>query len=160
MKKKKKALKTILSSVLSLALIVPMAYVGGKAGLSSVPASAIEQVSGVTISEQDELGGGATYTLWSNGVLEVFGDEAEIPAGIFPRKDVREIYFHSSTTRVHPQAFKNNPSLSKIYFDGPNEDYSDPVEIEGFRLCNTIRCLTRETIRSITGRSWILSCFS
>ena len=28
------------------------------------------------------------------------------------------------------------------------------------RLCNTIRCLTRETIRSITGRSWILSCFS
>ena len=132
MKKKKKALKTILSSVLSLALIVPMAYVGGKAGLSSVPASAIEQVSGVTISEQDELGGGATYTLWSNGVLEVFGDEAEIPAGIFPRKDVREIYFHSSTTRVHPQAFKNNPSLSKIYFDGPTEDYSDPVEVEGF----------------------------
>lgn len=27
------------------------------------------------------------------------------------------------------------------------------------RLCDTIRSLTHETIRSITGRSWILSCF-
>ena len=28
------------------------------------------------------------------------------------------------------------------------------------RLCDTIQSLTCETIRSITGRSWILSCFN
>jgi hypothetical protein len=52
---------------------------------------------------------------------------------------------------------KTLPNIELMFI--PHEVFRTPGKVMD-RLCDTVCNLTAEAIRSITGRSWIMSCFN